>query len=364
MEKTEFLVNRKDIGLTQVKRSELSADLNDGEVLLKVDRFSFTANNITYASMGDALQYWAFFPAEAEMGSVPVWGFADVVATNCDAVALGERFYGYYPMSSHLVVTPSANSASGFFDGVAHRRELPTIYNQYLRSSQDPIYTASSEALQMLLRPLFTTSFLLDDFFADQDFFGANQLVLSSASSKTAIGMAFLLKHNRAARQGRYQVIGLTSQANLEFVTALGCYDQVFSYEQVAALEANTATAYVDFAGNQSLLEKIHSHFNTQLQYSCLVGLSHWDQRTGAGQALLGPKPEMFFAPAQGQKRLAEWGGAEFQQRLAAVWSLFTEFTAGWIEVQTDTGSVAVEQTYQDFLKGQVSPKAGYILSL
>jgi hypothetical protein len=43
------------------------------------------------------------------------------------------------------------------------------------RCSRDPFYTADSESVQALLRPLFITSWLIDDFLADNDFFGATR---------------------------------------------------------------------------------------------------------------------------------------------------------------------------------------------
>jgi hypothetical protein len=97
---------------------------------------------------------------------------------------------------------------------------------------------------------LFMTSWLIDDFLADNEFFGAatagNALtILSSASSKTAYGTAFCL----AKRQG-VTVIGLTSAANLDFCRSLGCYHRVLTYDQIDQLDPGRAAVYVDFAGN------------------------------------------------------------------------------------------------------------------
>lgn len=367
MEITRFLVNRGNLAETQLDAVPYQSpgQLAAGEVLLKVDRFAFTANNITYAALGDALRYWEFFPAGVEgMGIIPVWGFAVVVESLCDGIAVGERVYGYFSMATHLVVAPIAVHSGSFVDGRAHRKQLPLIYNQYLRCQRDPLYTADTEAMQMLLRPLFTTSFLLDDWIADNAFFGASTLVLTSASSKTALGMAYLLHRNRQSRPQPYHIVGLTSAANVEFVSGLGCYDQVLSYEQAASLDANSAAAIVDFAGNGELLGNLHRHFGDQLQYSCLVGASHWDQRAGLPEQLPGPVPQMFFAPSQAEKRVGEWGPAVFQQRLAEVWLEFVRFVESWMTVEYDLGPQAVQRVYREVLEGHFSPETGYILSL
>ena len=83
----EFQTNKAN--LTQARLQETPVHtLGDGEVRVKVDRFAFTANNITYAVMGDQLRYWQFFPPNGDepekWGIIPVWGFGDVVESNSD----------------------------------------------------------------------------------------------------------------------------------------------------------------------------------------------------------------------------------------------------------------------------------------
>ena len=73
-----------------------------------------TANNVTYAAMGEGMKYWDFFPAPEGFGIVPVWGHAHVAASNVEGFAVGERVYGYLPMASHLVVSPGAVKPGSF----------------------------------------------------------------------------------------------------------------------------------------------------------------------------------------------------------------------------------------------------------
>ena len=96
-----------------------------------------------------------------------------------DGIATGERVYGYFPMGSHLVVTPDRLSSNGFVDASDHRAALPPVYNQYSRVPSD----GERERETCILRPLFTTSFLLDDWLDDHDMFGATSVILGSASS-------------------------------------------------------------------------------------------------------------------------------------------------------------------------------------
>ena len=61
-----------------------------GEAVLRVDRVGMTANNVTYALLGDAMHYWDFFPTRPGWGLVPLWGFGDVVASATEGVEVGQ----------------------------------------------------------------------------------------------------------------------------------------------------------------------------------------------------------------------------------------------------------------------------------
>ena len=357
----DFQVNRENLRETRTVPLPTAADaeLAPGEALLAVDVFALTANNITYAVFGDAMNYWDFFPAEAGWGRVPVWGFADVVRSAADGVEAGERLYGYFPMASWLRVEPTRIGPHGFTDGAAHRQHLHRVYNSYLRVAADPGYRPDLEAQQMLLRPLFMTSFLIDDFLADNDFFGARQIVITSASSKTALGLAHLLHRQRG---DQIRVVGLTSPGNLAFCESLGCYHTVRDYAELEGLPADVPTVVVDMAGNGDVLRRLHGHFDAALRYSCLVGGTHWEARGGAG-ALPGPKPELFFAPAQVQKRADDWGPGGLEARVGEAWGEFVGSTEGWFEVRHERGAEAFRRRYLETLEGRVSPTCGQLLS-
>lgn len=376
MTRTARFLVRQDALATTRWLHESHPPLAEGEVRLRIDRFAYTSNNITYAAFGEAMHYWDFFPVPpqadgAPWGCIPVWGFAEVVESRAPGVEPGERLYGYWPMASHAVLQPTRVAPHGFSDGAAHRAALHPVYNQYLRCAADPFYTADSEDLQALLRPLFLTSWLIDDFLADNAFFGAQAaaqqagtqpvLLLSSASSKTAYGTAAQL-----ARRAGVAVVGLTSAANVPFCESLGVYQRVLTYEQLDALASDVPCVYVDFAGNGALRRAVHTRFSA-LAYSCSIGGTHVDQLAG-GRDLPGPRPVLFFAPAQVKKRSADWGAAAFNQRLVAAWHAFraqvAEDPVPWLQVQQHTGEAAVEAAHQLVLGGRGDPRLGHVLAL
>ncbi|MGB1285317.1 MAG: DUF2855 family protein [Aggregatilineales bacterium] len=357
----DFLVERKNLQNTKFIEQDADFTLEDGQVLCEIDQFAFTANNITYAVAGDFLKYWHFFPAaEDGWGRVPVWGFATITESKHPEIEVGEKLYGYFPMSTYLVITAGNVRARSFSDVADHRSALSMIYNTYTRVSRVADGGYDNQALNALLRPMFTTSFLLDDFAMDNDFFGAKDLILSSASSKTGYGTAFLLHRNRSERSADYRIIGLTSPRNMDFVKSLGCYDEVYPYEQATALTPEDCM-YLDFAGNGALRLTIHEHYGNKLKYDCAIGMTHHEQR-GAANAVPGVKPELFFAPAQYQKRVEEWGAAQYHTNMNTAWLAFLEKADDWMDIVLLSGQDAISETYHAMLAGDVPAQNGYML--
>ncbi|MBS0455229.1 MAG: DUF2855 family protein [Proteobacteria bacterium] len=359
---TTTLLTRKDaLGTTRIEHRD-DAPLAANQIRVRIESFALTTNNITYAAFGDDMSYWGFFPSGEEgWGIVPVWGFGAVVQSAHPGVAVGERLYGYWPLADQAVLQPTRLRPDILVDGAAHRAALPPVYNGYFRCAADALYTPDSEDIQALLRPLFITSWLIDDFLADNDFFGADTVLLSSASSKTAYGTAFQLSQ----RPG-IQAVGLTSAANKAFCESLGCYARVLTYDEVTQLAPDTAGVYVDFSGNAAVRRSIHTHLGG-LRYSMAIGSTHVDAR-GSAKDLPGPRPVFFFAPSQIKKRHEDWGAAGFNERLLAAWRSITARAGGgdapWLQVQRQRGAAAVQAVYQEVLAGRGDPRTGHILSL
>jgi len=361
------MVNMNSV--VEVRKTELhdarvttteQAPLTPGQARLAIDSFGITANNVTYAVFGEMMSYWSFFPAPTggDYGVVPVWGFATVAETTVDSLEVGERVYGYFPMGEELVVKPERITASSFVDATAHRVELPAIYNNYTRCAGDPTYDADNEDARMLLQPLFFTSFLIDDFLADAGFFQAAQVVVTSASSKTGFGTAHLL-HQRDG----ITVIGLTSESNRDFVESLGCYDSVFSYDQIDSVPGGPAVL-IDFAGNRNVVRAVHEHCGDDLKHSAVIGGTHWDADRPDPAPMPGPGQEFFFAPTRIQARAKDWGMAELQNRLAAKWEGFLALADESLTVEHLDGLEAAVDVYLDVLGGQASPSTARTVRL
>jgi hypothetical protein len=361
MKSTDFIVARRDLPHCQFIETTLPDldTLPDDALLIRIDRFAFTANNITYAVMGDELKYWQLFPAPENFGNIPVWGFGDVIASRHPGIAEGERLFGYFPMATHLVIEAADVKKRGLRDAAVHRQGVAPVYNAYARVAGDRAFAGRQGDYQALLRPLFMLSFLVDDFLSENDFYGARAVLLSSASSKTAFGLAHLL-HRRG---GNVRVIGLTSAANLDFVRSLGCYDDVVAYDLATSLSPDVPTALVDMAGNGSLRATLHRHFGSQLKYSGRVGLTHRGSSPDQSE-LPGAKPVWFFAPDQLRKRAKDWGTGGIETRFSTAWSGLLPNLDRWLTIVEGRGPNDVRRVYLDTLDGRVRPDQGHMLSL
>jgi len=352
-------VDRRRLDRTELVEGAVPAP-GDGEALLRVDRVGMTANNVTYALLGDAFRYWRFFPARPGWGVVPLWGFAEVVASRADGVPVGGRVYGYLPAASHLVVRPARADPRGFRDAAEHRADLPGTYNVYVLTTGDPVYEAGREDLLVLFRPLFFTSFVLADRLGDAEAdpaaAGARVVVLSSASSKTAYGTAFLL------REAGRAVVGLTSAANVAFTEGLGCYDRVLPYSGLAGLDPAVPTAYVDVAGDEALRARLRAHLGDGLVAEAIVGAAHQD-RAGAA-AFTTPGSPVFFAPDQMRKRARDWGRDGLDARFAEAWRRFAPVAERRVDVVAGHGPEALRDVWLEVLSGRTAPRTGHVLTL
>lgn len=354
----DFELNRKDLHDCRFVASE-PASPADGEALLRIEAFGLTSNNITYAVLGDAMNYWAFFPAsDPAWGRLNVWGYATVEESRQPDLAPGTRVYGYLPCATHLLVTPDRIDAKGFMDAAPHRRSLPSAYQGYRDVATDPVYSADFEAEHILFFPLFFTAFLIDDYLAEETFFGADTVVVSSASSKTAIIAAYLL-----ARREGIRVVGLTSAANREFVESLNVYDTVALYDEVDRLPGERAV-YVDISGDGAVRTDVHARYGDRLAHSAAVGITHWTRTEHGAAELAGPKPVFFFAPDRIAKRGADWGADGLARSVAQAWVPFARWASEWLRVESVSTQDDIRRVYLALLDGTVDPTSGTVVTL
>lgn len=356
--KREMMVRRD--ALTQVAINEtLAPEPGEGEILLQIESFAVTANTVTYGVVGAQIGYWNFFPAPEGWGIVPAWGYARVIASCVAEIAVGERVYGFLPMATHLIVQPGKISSGLFRDMAAHRQPMSAVYNQYRRLQADPAHDAAREDLRMLFEPLFLTSFLIEDTLRRAGYHGADTVVLTSASSKTALGTAYVLRD----RSPQVRRIGLTSAAHVGFVEKTGLYDAVLPYDAIADLGGVGTAILIDFAGNAALLHAAYAALPGRVAQCLRVGVTHHDTGSETG-VLANPKPVWFFAPDAATALIGEIGQEGFNAAVAAQWGGFVAVAAGLVSVEHGNGIDALQRIWRTQVAGQAAPDTGFVVRL
>ncbi len=355
---SKVYVNKAAIGETKLVESNPTA-LADDAIRLRIESFAVTANNVTYAAIGNMFGYWNFFPTGEEgQGIVPMWGHAIVESSNCADIGVGERVYGYLPMATHLDVIPGDISAAQFRDTADHRQPMSPFYNLYSRLAADPEHVAEREDARMIFGPLFKTGFLIESMFRRDNWHGAEALIMTSASSKTAMALA----HCAKASSPTIKRIGLTSAGNIGFVESTGLYDQVLAYGDLDQLP-HCPCVSVDFAGNAGLLASLHTHLSNDLRYSCLVGATHIDARGGGSDAPLpGPAPILFFAPDHATATIKELGPKGFGQAVGASWQGFVAAMETFVRIDHQRGLASADSAFKLTVAGKANPAIGIVI--
>ena len=358
---------KNDLSKTRIVQTK-NPEIEAGEISVLIESFAFTSNNVTYGVAGNTIGYWQFFKttedANNEWGCMPVWGFAKIIKSNVDELIVGERLFGYFPPGDILNLKPIKVTNQGFADGKEHRKDLPAVYNNYLRLSGDANYDNSIDNIRSLLFPLHITSFCICDALQDEAYFGADQIIIVSASSKTAIGLAQGLQETSNAPS----IIGLTSEKNLGFVKNLGCYDEVITYDHLSNVNFNLKSVMVDMAGSRGILGTLHGSLADNMLKCLTVGMTHWDNEVTAedalGQAMLRERTEFFFAPAHIQKRVIDWGYEGYNQKTTDFMKARSNQSIDWMQVKKINGLKNFISTYEKFVSGDINPNEGIIVEL
>ena len=263
-----------------------------------------------------------------------------------------------------LTLKPTKVTNQSFSDGRNHRRELPPVYNNYVRLSGEENYDNKMDNIRALLFPLHITSFCLCDTLQNESYLGASQVIIISASSKTAIGLAQGLADEDQAPK----IIGLTSSNNINFVENLGCYDEVISYDQLDIVNSNNPSVMVDMAGNREILGTLHEFLGDNMLKCFTVGMTHWDNKTTAedalGQLMIRDRTEFFFAPSHIQKRISDWGSESYNKKTASFMASRATQSQDWMQVKEISGLEDFLGTYNEVVAGNINPNEGIIVVL
>ena len=362
--KSQFQVVKSNFTKNNIQEiPEDHLNLSEGEILVQIDLFSFTSNNITYAVSGNIIRYWEFFPALGEQtqewGVIPVWGFADVVESKTESIPVGDRIFGYFPPATHLKMKADRITEKRFIDGSKHRATLPPTYNLYKRVLSESNYDKNFDRDRALFYPLYITSFCLWDSLKENNWHGAKQIVILSASSKTSIGLAYALHQDDSSPKA----VGITSNQNIKAIEKLGFYDSSLTYEQLSNLDNSLPTVVVDMSGNNSVLVNLHQSLKNQMKFTLKVGLTHWKE-TNPNEGIIRERSKFFFAPSHIEKRIQDWGSSEFDRKTSSFLVAATTQTKKWLNYKELQGLKEIKTLYPDVCSGSIPANVGLIVKM
>ncbi|CRK59442.1 Bll1370 protein [Alloactinosynnema sp. L-07] len=341
----DLVYPRNDLSRARL-RPRAGDPLRDGQIRLSVEKFALTANNATYARLGDSeLPFWEAFPAPTGYGRIPVWGTVSVAESRHPAIAVGERFFGYVPMSSHHVVEVPQSTEDGFFDLTPQRADfMHPWYRTYRRAWE----VDDLDDHRTVLRPLFTAAFTVANLIAAHVADGGRTVVVTSASSKTAITVATQLVGLVGLR-----LVGVTASHRVGFVAGLDVFDTVVGYDAVDTIQADgKPVLVVDIAGDIKHLGAIHAHFGGAVRDSALVGYTHPSAVIDPPE--LTPQPRIFFSPHQEEMQREVDDG--YEGRARRVERATVDAVARWLKVRRFKGPKAMAEAFRAVLAGELGP--------
>lgn len=249
----------------------------------------------------------------------------------------------------------------------------------------------------MLYRPLFWTSYWCEDWLNSSGYRGGiTSILVSSASSKTAFCLAYLIgkRSSRGEISKDTRIIGLTSNRNVAFTKGLGLYNEVFDYDSFASTKAlngknDLQWIYVDVAGNDDLNARIFGYFassHTGTLSACVsLGMTNlspassvatsmdWTTNTfsapqeaspSPGKPSALPKLEPFFMVEWLNVRKHELDIKEIFERQNQAWTELIQDCVRWVKLERVYGAGAVKNAYERLAKEGLGPDKGLIWSL
>jgi hypothetical protein len=285
---------------------------------------------------------------------VPLWSFVRVTESRQADIPVGGRYFGYVPMASQHTTRAEA-SPRGFVDTSTQRAFLPSWYRTF-QSVGEP---DELDDLRALMRPVFPASFNLADLVERHVALGARSLIVTSASSKTAIGLADELR----ARRVDIATTAVTSMAHEAFVKRLGLHDEVATYETIGSVTATSPAVFIDFTGSATWLRAVYQRLGSSLSYCALVGFTHPDPDDKAPPGMPDPQPEFFFTPVVEEQVIAQDGAPAYYARYHDAETRFLRRMSTWLDVRPGQGPADLVDAFQRLLRGDQAPDVSPVLT-
>ncbi len=328
-------------------------------MLVRLERFGFSSNNLASALSPGLASVWPqAFQVSDERLRLPVWGVAQVVAANNAVFQPGACFFGCFPMARYALIDPSVEPLQRY--GIGSDQLLNPTGGHLPVPADNRTGRYNAVDVQIMLRPLLMAAFMLLEELVESQFWHCQQIVITCASSKTAMGLSYFLHDYFRDKKDspKPEIIGLTSQPKVNFVRNHGHYDRVVSYENFRAM-AETDTVLVDFSGNFKVQRMLLYYLKKRLIHAYAMGACHWGE-VATGE--IAASCEYFSALDFYYQRQAT--SKDLNRRFQKLWPKVCGAFIKWLRPQLVQGPDRVRWVYEQVLAGKSKPEVAYLCKL
>lgn len=366
---------------------------------------SLTANNKFYLSFGEKAPFNFFkcYPVDPKAKLVAakekefnedgghlsdvyvhpvVWGVAKVTSSKVDTVHVGDEYFAMLPMGESVSFEQAHVDDEDNL--VIHRPTTNPAYNVFQKI--DPTSAVASKEygdFALACSPGILTGFGLYFNLTRYDFYGADTVVVTSASSKVALALAVYLKKEskNASTKKKVQVIGYTSPGNKDFCEKTGLYDEVLCYDDLLT-ENDNKCVMVDISGqaqayqrNKSCIVKnlvVGNASDTEDKKGAFGSFTAYETVTlvltmmGANwlASWLNPVQELYLIMNDAAALKKEWGLEKYNRTVVEYGLTFCKAASAWITVRNCSTEESIEQAFVDVVRGTIPPSETIVLDV
>merc|ERR1711920_880896 len=213
---------------------------------------------------------------------------------------------------------------------------------------------------KMVFKEIYTMAFYMDENLLVETGM-INSVIISCASSKTAMALAYCLR----MREMRF-VYGLTSAEHLDFCKSTDLYHEVYTYDQINEMATNHTVVYMDFKCDGEVRQNITLRMGTNLMYSMTLGPAVFQKRM-KDQLFEKRAREVLFDESSWRERrrmVAEVTKTGRNEKLKYSFKSFIERMKKHVKLQQVCGVKAFQDMYEAVYSNQASPSDAFVCTL
>lgn len=348
-------------------------------IVLRIDKFSMTQMTIGYLMKGFTRTfggYHHFFSSKEDgVYRSAAWGIATVIESGHLKVPVGTRLFGPMPICKYFhqkVLRTIPASRNGDDPPVVEfqNEDMPFNMQRFQEyeilapsSAEDPEF----EDWKLATKEIYTMAFYMDEQLLTETG-QINSVIISCASSKTAMALAYCLKMRggSAIEREMEHLVGLTSKEHYDFVVSTGLYQEVYTYDDVESLPTDKTIVYMDFKCDGALRQAITLKLGTNLMYNMVLGPAVFQKRM-KDQVFEKRAREVIFDESTWRERrrmVAEVTKTGRNEKLRNSYKAYVERMKRYITVRHSCGLEQVKDVYENIYGNKASPAELHVCSM